>query len=195
MKNKHNQTTCRQSNSACRPKQPTLRFTPTAWAKLLYLRDRGPTEVGGFGIASTADPLLITEVQLVRQFCSMASVSFDDTAVADFFDEQIDQGLRPEQFARIWIHTHPGDSAQPSSVDEETFARVFGPPDWAAMFILACGGEAYCRLQFRAGPGGSLEIPVRVDYGQPFAASDEEAWQAEYQAQVQPAAEVWASRG
>ena len=29
---------------------PTLWFSPTAWAKLLYLRDLGDTEVGGFGI-------------------------------------------------------------------------------------------------------------------------------------------------
>jgi len=34
------------------PRRPKLRFSPTAWAKLLFLRDRGPTEVGGFGITS-----------------------------------------------------------------------------------------------------------------------------------------------
>ena len=26
-------------------RRPRLRFSPTAWAKLLFLRDRGPTEV------------------------------------------------------------------------------------------------------------------------------------------------------
>ena len=31
-------------------KSPTLRFSPYAWAKLLFLRDLGETEVGGFGI-------------------------------------------------------------------------------------------------------------------------------------------------
>ena len=29
---------------------PVLRFSPTAWAKLLYFRDRSDTEVGGFGV-------------------------------------------------------------------------------------------------------------------------------------------------
>jgi hypothetical protein len=29
-----------------------LRFTPTAWAKLLYLRDAGQSEIGGFGMAA-----------------------------------------------------------------------------------------------------------------------------------------------
>ncbi|TWU40156.1 hypothetical protein Q31b_35010 [Novipirellula aureliae] len=31
--------------------RPRLRFTPYAWAKLLCLRDAGPSEVGGFGIS------------------------------------------------------------------------------------------------------------------------------------------------
>ena len=86
---------------------PTLRFTPTAWAKLLFLRDRGETEVGGFGISSPLDLLLIDDVRLIRQQCTSVTVAFDDQSVADFFDRQVDHGFRPEQFGRIWIHTHP----------------------------------------------------------------------------------------
>lgn len=159
---------------------PSLRFSPTAWAKLLYLRDLGDTEVGGFGIARSDDLLMIDDFQLVRQECTAVTVAFDDAAVADFFDEQVDAGLHPQQFSRVWIHTHPGNSPEPSSVDEETFARVFGQNDWAVMFILACGGKSYCRLRFNAGPGGSVELPVMVDYGRPFDASDEDAWLQEY---------------
>jgi len=40
----------RRFRRPARPKVPTLRFSPYAWAKLLYLRDRGDSEVGGFGI-------------------------------------------------------------------------------------------------------------------------------------------------
>ena len=165
-------------------RRPCLRFTPHAWAKLIYLRDCGPTEVGGFGITQTNDPLLVTDLQLVKQTCTVASVGFDDRAVAEFFDQQVDRGLRPAQFARIWVHTHPGNSAQPSSVDEETFDRVFGPTEWAAMVILARGGQTYCRLQFHVGPGGGLVIPVRIDYSQPFDASDQAAWKSEFEANV-----------
>jgi proteasome lid subunit RPN8/RPN11 len=168
-----------------RPQRPSLRFTPNAWAKLLFLRDCGPTEVGGFGIAQTDDPLLVTDLQLVTQACTIASVVFDDRAVAEFFDQQVDRSLRPAQFARIWVHTHPGNSAQPSCIDEETFDRVFGPTDWAAMVILARGGQSYCRLQFHVGPGGAQVIPVRVDYSQPFDASDREAWESEFRANVE----------
>ena len=42
-----------------RPRPPRLRFRPTAWAKLLFLRDAGPTEVGGFGISAPDDLLLV----------------------------------------------------------------------------------------------------------------------------------------
>jgi proteasome lid subunit RPN8/RPN11 len=159
---------------------PTLRFTPTAWAKLEFLRDCGNTEIGGFGITSKDDLLLVQDVRLINQICTEVSVEFDDHAVADFFDEQVDGGRKPDEFARVWLHTHPGDSAQPSGVDEETFARCFGRSDWAVMFILAKYGETYARLRFNVGPGGSLEIPVRVDFKQPFAGANHEAWTDEY---------------
>jgi len=168
------------------PAKPTLRFSPSAWAKLLYLRDRGPTEIGGFGITVPGDPLFVTEIHLVQQLCSPVTVAFIDAAVADFFDEQVDLGRRPEEFSRIWLHTHPGGSAQPSRTDEETFLRCFGRTDWAVMFILARGGETYSRLRFNVGPGGSLVVQAQVEFTAPFEGSDQETWEAEYQRSVFP---------
>ena len=165
---------------------PPLRFSPTAWAKLVYLRDAGPTEIGGFGITPSDDLLLVEDIQLVRQTCTVTSVEFEDTAVAEFFDQQVDQGRRPEQFARIWIHTHPGLSASPSSVDETTFRNVFGRCDWSVMFIVAKGGASYARLQFQPGPGAALRLRVRIDWRRPFGGTDELAWQSEYDQSVQP---------
>jgi hypothetical protein len=170
-----------------RPAKPTLRFSPPAWAKLLYLRDRGPTEIGGFAITVPGDPLFVKDIRLVRQVCSPMTVEFDDAAVADFFDEQVDQGRRPEEFSRIWLHTHPCDSAKPSLTDEETFARCFGCTDWAVMFILARKGETYARLRFNVGPGGSLILPCPVEFRAPFAGSTQELWEQEYLANVLPA--------
>ncbi len=165
-------------------RRPRLRFSPTAWAKLLFVRDRGSTEVGGFGITSADDLLYVEDMRLVKQVCTSVSVVFDDAAVAEFFDEQNDAARKPEQFGRIWIHTHPGQSPEPSPVDEETFARVFGPCDWAVMFILAREGADYCRLRFRAGPGGEWVIPVGIDFQGRFAGSNRDAWAAEYEATV-----------
>ena len=167
----------------------TLRFSPYSWAKLLYLRDRGDTEVGGFGICQEEDLLHIDDIVLVRQSCTKFTVAFEDAAVADFFDRQVDAGLRPEQFARIWIHTHPGASARPSGTDETTFRRVFGSSDWAMMFILAQEGESYARLQFNVGPRGSLELRVEIDYSKPFPGADWETWAQEYETNVH--AQIW----
>jgi len=166
--------------------EPCLRFSPTAWAKLLYFRDRGDTEIGGFGITLAEDLLYVEEFVTVKQLVSIASVSFEDEAIADLFEDQVDQGRKPEQFARIWIHSHPGDCPNPSRTDEETFSRVFGRCDWAIMFIIAKGNQLYARLRFNVGPGGEIEIPVQIDYANPFAPSDEKAWEKEYQAHIQP---------
>ncbi|MDB5385325.1 MAG: hypothetical protein JWM11_971 [Planctomycetaceae bacterium] len=147
---------------------------------MLFLRDVGSTEVGGFGLTNPQDLLFVEDFVMVQQVCSAVTVAFDDDSVAEFFDQQIDAGRRPETFGRVWIHSHPGTSAEPSNVDEETFARVFGRSDWAVMAILARGGQTYARLQYHVGPGGSLQIPVAVDWSQPFEATDWTAWQQEY---------------
>ena len=161
---------------------PKLRFTPTAWAKLVFLRDLGGTEVGAFGICPT-DPLLVEDVQLVKQSCTFSTVAFDDDSVADFFEDQVENGLEPQQFARVWIHTHPGQSANPSHTDEETFARVFGSTDWAVMFILACGGETYARMRVKADPI-ELILETQVDFSTEFSGSRFDEWEAEYSGNV-----------
>ncbi len=157
-----------------------------AWAKLLFFCHYGDTEIGGFGITDPDDLLLIHDFQSVHQVVSSVTVAFDDVAVADFYEEQVDLGRKPQEFSRIWLHTHPGQSPSPSLTDEETFARVFGSCDWAVMAILARGGKTYARLRFNSGPGGSLLIPVLVDYSQEFPGSDWEAWQEEYDLHVHP---------
>lgn len=167
---------------------PTLRFTPYAWSKLLFLRDLDDTEVGGFGISSEYDLFLIEDVRLIRQKCTALTVAFEDEAVADFFDEQIDAGRQPERIGRVWVHTHPEDCAEPSSTDEETFDRAFSGSNWTVMFILARGGETYARLKFDYGPGAELRVPVAIDWDAPFPASDHDAWVAEYECCVRPIA-------
>lgn len=173
-----------------RSRAPVLRFTPAAWAKLEFFRDRGQTEIGGFGIAAPGDLLRIEEFITVRQATTCVSVAFDDAAVADFFEAQVDAGRKPQQFSRIWLHSHPGDSPTPSGTDERTFADVFGRCDWAVMFVLAQGGETYARLRFSVGPGGDVLIPTEVDSTPPFAGSDHAAWTIEYERNIHPVADL-----
>ena len=57
-----------------------LRFSPTAWSKLLFFRDRGDSEVGGFGVTPVDDLLHVRDFLTVRQDATVASVSFCDFA-------------------------------------------------------------------------------------------------------------------
>lgn len=167
-----------------RPKRLALRFSPTAWAKLLYFRDKSDNEVGGFGITEVDDLLCVREFVTVKQEVTAVSVKFDDSAVADFFDNQVDLGKKPEQFARIWLHSHPGDSPEPSVIDEETFKRVFGNCQWAVLFVVAQDNKTYAKLSFNVGPGGQVLIPTAIDYGRDFGGSDHILWDAEYVANI-----------
>ena len=166
------------------PARPILRFSPTAWAKLLYFRGKSGDEVGGFGITEPDDLLFVKEFATIKQEVTCVGVKLDDTAVGEFFDQQVDLGRRPQEFARIWCHTHPDMSPKPSSVDEETFRRVFGACEWAVMFILACDDQMYARLSFNVGPGGHVLVPTAIDYATEFGPADHQAWDAEYSANV-----------
>jgi hypothetical protein len=141
-----------------------LRFAPLAWLKLQFFCHAGHTEIGGFGISALGDPLYVEDFVTVRQQVTPLTVRFADDAVSDFFDHCVDAGLKPQRFARIWCHTHPGDSVVPSSRDEETFSNSFGCCDWALMFILGRTGQTYARLAFSAGPGGALLLPTAADW-------------------------------
>ncbi|MBE0534784.1 MAG: hypothetical protein IH624_03880 [Phycisphaerae bacterium] len=138
-------------------------------------------------MSDAEDLLYVQDFVTVKQEVTGVSVKFDDQAVSDYMEDQVDRGRKPEQLMRIWCHTHPGFSPEPSWVDEETFGRVFGSCQWALMFILSADGQTYARLSFNVGPRGCILIPVRVDYSREFDGSDWKAWDAEYEANVRPA--------
>jgi len=163
-----------------RTRKLALRFGPTAWAKLLYFRDKSDNEVGGFGITEPGDLLFVKEFVTVKQEVTAVSVKFDDEAVANFFEDEVDIGRKPEEFARIWLHSHPGSSPEPSIIDEETFARVFGGCQWAVLFVVAQNDKTYAKLSFNVGPGGQVLIPVEIDYAQDFGPSNRKLWDTEY---------------
>ena len=148
------------------------------------MRDMTDNEVGGFGITQADDLLFVTDFALVKQKVTAVSVSFEDESVADLFEDQVEAGRKPEQFARLWLHTHPGDSPEPSCTDESTFERVFGSCDWSIMCIIAQDSSTFARLRFNTGPGGEIKIPVCVDYSCEFDAADFEAWHQQYLANV-----------
>jgi hypothetical protein len=143
---------------------PVLHISPLAWLKLQLFLHAGETEVGFFGICAADDLIYVEDLAVPKQKVSAVTVCFDDLSVADYFEDCAEAGIQPSRCGRVWIHTHPGSSALPSSVDEETFSRVFGSCDWAVMAIVARGGASYARLSFSAGPGGSAILPIEVDW-------------------------------
>lgn len=165
-----------------------LRFTPYAWAKMVFLRDHGKTEVSFYALTDKDDISLVRDVFMVPQRCSMAFTEFKDEGIADFFDKMVDAGYQIENFARIWCHTHPGPSASPSGTDENTFREAFGNNHWAIMFILGTTGNTTCRLRYKMQPVSpkfpvqeiSKELPVHVAFDTIFPATNREAWVKEY---------------
>lgn len=161
-----------------------LRFTPYAWGKLLWMRDRGPTEVAGYCVTRTEDPLLVTDFILIKQECTGYSFDLDPDDIIEYTDRMLDKGIPPWASNNILSHTHPGESPYPSQCDETNFKKAFSHPNWAIMFILADSGKTYCRMKINVGPGIIKEIDVVVDWKQPFSGSNIPEWEKEYKEKV-----------
>ena len=124
----------------------SLIFSQQAWLKLKYWCYKKPIEIGGFAITADDDPFYVIDIKMVKQKGSSGSIEFDENSVANYIQDEIEKNHRP---VRIWVHTHPGNSATPSGVDERQFADDFGNYDYFIMFILARGSETYARLRIQ----------------------------------------------
>lgn len=170
-----------------------LRFTLYAWRKLCFIRDLGDTEVSFFAVSRRGDLGLVVDVRMPYQTGSAAYTEFAEDKLNDFFEEMVSDGYHPEEFGRIWCHTHPGMSANPSGKDEQTFKDEFAQTNWAVMFILGKGSNAQttCRLKYMNHPDlagvlgthTSKELTVDIDLLADCPAINQEArdaWTAEY---------------
>lgn len=163
----------------------TLKFTAYSWSKLLWMRDRGNTEVAGYCVTGTEDPLLVTDFILIKQECTSVTFDLDPEDGVIYVEQMMDTGLPPWTFSNILAHTHPpGCSPNPSGVDEANFKKAFSHPDWAIMLIVADNGDSYCRLKLNVGPGVEKLLKVQVDFGQSFSASNHLEWETEYKKKV-----------
>lgn len=164
----------------------TLRMSPLAWAKIHHHRDNGnKVEVSGFGISHADNPLVIMDFVLAFQRSTPVFTEMNDTKLADFIEDMIDAGYRPDQISRVWIHTHPGNSAVPSGHDEQTFDRTFDNFDWAIMCVVAQGTQT-ARLKVTKPFYYMKEIPIEVDWTIPLIPVDYEVLNREFVEKVQP---------
>ena len=159
-----------------------LVFSPKAWVKILYMRDRGKTEVSGFGISSEDDPLHIIDFKLLPQLNWPTFTEFDDKASPAYLEDMYHAGFQPNRCFRVWIHTHPGMTASPSGHDHDTFERTTEMASWGVMCIVA--DRAYAKLIVNAdGLSGTRELTVTPSMTGVFEGVTEEdyvAWEAEY---------------
>lgn len=157
-------------------KVPALRFTPTAWAQYLTIRDSGDTEVGAYGVTSEKDPLLVIGLVLPKQTVSVTSVDVDGDDLLDLTEAMDKLGYSADRWSRVWCHTHPGNSATPSSVDEAYFKEL--DQEWSAMVILAENDETYCRFSWcpKSGAVASAVVDIEIDYECDFPGTSRKEW-------------------
>lgn len=172
-----------------------IKFTPTAYAQILRVCQEAETEIGFWGITDPDNPLLIVGLHMPKQACTVASCSFDETGIGESVEELSKLGLHVSQYGRVWIHTHPGNSPNPSGKDEQTFSEDFKGKPFAVMMILAKGGQWYARAKWDGSnvPLLSREIDVSVCWDCEFEGSDWLEWTNELSEKVTEPAPVFSA--
>ncbi len=112
------------------------------------------------GISKPDDPLFITDFQFIKQECTNVSTDFDEDAQTEWIEDHMEAGDHPDSFLRVWAHTHPGASADPSGTDWDTFQEAMGKMPWGVMLILGTSNEFVC--VFRAGDD-MLNLDVEIE--------------------------------
>ena len=146
---------------------PKLVLTAYAHQKLCYWEALSKKdEVSCFGIATNPkEPLRITELYLPEQEVTGSSTDPTEDGIAKLFEEMEDLKLKPVQFFRVWIHTHPFKSS-PSKIDFSTCQEVLGKFDWFIMLIKGSDGFT-CYLYVMGAMPVRLSIEVVIDYSNP----------------------------
>ena len=146
---------------------PRLTLTAFAYQKLCYWEAMSrKEEVSCFGISTRKEePLRVSELFMPAQEVTANSTDPTEEGLADMFDILLGAGLEPNQFARIWIHTHPFKS-EPSTKDFATCREVFGECDWFIMLIKGNDGFT-CYMYSMTGVPVRNKLAVGIDYCNP----------------------------
>lgn len=170
-----------------------LTMSVPAWLKWQWLCHRGGIEATAYGIPKADDPLYVDDLYVPPQQGTYATTETDEGAMSDFALEMLDRfpDGNAEGVGRLWFHTHPAMSANPSGTDEKTFASDFGK-SWAVMAILSKLDDKYARIRVQNPAVVEKVIPIVVDW-KGFAgdaanlavlATRMGAWPAEYEARI-----------
>jgi len=169
-----------------------ITLSPLAFLHWQFICHAGKTEACAFGVSKPNVPTYVESLHIPKQSCTPAYCESDDDELLDLLMQTMTGKYVEGQVGRVWLHTHPGSSAQPSSIDETTFKDVWtGPQDFYAMLILARGGETYCRTKSPTDVDSRQRTPstVRVDWARlpellPQLPALTTGWAAEYAEKV-----------
>lgn len=168
--------------------KPVLQINSGAWWKLSWLGRTSKTEVSGIGIMGLWPQMRMTDFRLVGQIATDGTTKFTHDGWFDHQEKYGDAKIDVNVYSRVWVHTHPGQSATPSSVDRETWETQFGVFPWAIMLIVARGGQWHCEIRVKE-PNIVSECDVQIYDGKYVA--DTELWIAEREALVaEPKVEI-----
>jgi len=162
----------------------SLRFSPNAWAKIDYLRRISRANLVLYGISPPSDPLLVTDVVLLKQRCNEASVYLDDHAVEQFVRSQLGAGRRPIEFCRLRIHTCCSPMSTMANSPHEAVERFAGKQGWTVTCTHFANGTHSAVFELSDGYCLSLPVPTAIECNSPFPGSEFSAWKQEYGALV-----------
>lgn len=157
-----------------------IRFSPAAYQKIVYFLQKD-VEVGGFCLT---DGDLVTDFIVVEQESSGATFDFTKEGIEDYLDEMTNLGYTPKECFRIYLHSHPGNSAEPSGPDWENFYKLMGSYPWFCMLIIAKDQSKYGYIKLTQGIGVECEIDWDVDWTIPCEAVDFEQLELEFTTKV-----------
>ena len=166
-----------------RPEEPTLWLTPYFLAKYTWFRDRGDTEVSGYGLSDEDNVLRFKDFIVPQQVCSATHTTIDEDDWLKIIGTELMSEYPAQCYHRLWAHTHPGFGPDPSSIDEDTFASHMQNPTWGIMLIYSTNGTFYARF-CQKNPRLVIEMNVEVDWSGPYYDFTPEIWEQQYQEKV-----------
>ncbi len=159
---------------------PKLRFSPIAWQKIIIGMEYSKNEIGFWGITDKNDGLWVCDVYVPEQEVSSATTDFKDGACLKYLTTYAKQGYAPYQLGRVWIHTHPGNSTEPSGKDRHTFKTLIGQSAIGCMVIFGQNhtAQAWLLLTNPEQLQGQFElkIPVEIDWHCSYAGFNYESY-------------------
>lgn len=177
-----------------KPTRHQLVLSVYAYYKWKYMCYSTPLEVSAYGFArgdqSFQDLLYIEDLVILDQECSTAYTTMDADAILEYYDKLADRDIPLQRGTRVWFHTHPVMSAEPSSTDTDTFAESFDGPDWSVMAIISQTDDMSARLKITT-PLAAIEedINIKVDWSSysrdlKRMAMEMESWEEEIKTRV-----------